>query len=115
MKIKDIYKHIKPLQFYVVHMWMMTELKLTGIQLHTYAVIYGYSQSDFGSFNGDLNYLSEITSYSRQRICSALKELTNKGLILKYNHIINGQNKPSYKCNSEYIPFTKCEWTINKM
>ena len=99
MKLKDNYKLIKPSQFYVVHMWMQTNLHLTGIKLHTYAVIYGFTQAAGSVYNGSLDFISEMTGYSKQKICSCLKELVEDNLI--YKKVL--KNKPQYYCNLDMI------------
>lgn len=82
--------------YYVVQEFMVKELKLKGLQKEIYAIIYGFTQDNETKFCGGLNYLSEWTLSSKQAVISALRELIEKGLIIKTDRIINGINLPLY-------------------
>lgn len=81
---------IKNENYYVVQGWMIKNLKLKGLQLNIYAIIYGFSQLDGQRFTGSLNYLADWNGCSRQAVINALKKLTENGLIEKIDNIING-------------------------
>lgn len=64
--------------------WMIEDLGLSGRELLTYAVIYGFSQDGQSSFNGSLEYLSAWLNISHSNnVLRVLKSLLDKGLITK--------------------------------
>lgn len=67
--------------YYQIQYWMISRLKLKGLKLQLYAIIYGFSQQNQGCFYGTLNYLSEFTGYEATRISKGLKELCKEGLL----------------------------------
>lgn len=82
--------------YYVVQSFMVTELKLKGIEKELYAIIWGFSQGD-NTFNGSLGYLSEWTGYTKQRICDVLKKMVKRGLLVKREIFRDGQKLCVYK------------------
>lgn len=62
--------------------FMRTDLGLKGSELYIYAVIYGFSKQK-KTFSGSLKYLSEVTGFTAVQSCNALKNLVNKGYIIK--------------------------------
>lgn len=82
--------------YYVVQSFMVTELKLKGIEKELYAIIWGFSQGD-NTFNGSLGYLSEWTGYTKQRICDVLKKMVKRGLLAKKEIFRDGQKLCVYK------------------
>lgn len=82
--------------YYVVQSFMVSELKLKGLERELYAIIWGFSQGN-NTFNGSLAYLSEWTGYSKQRICDVLKMLVGRGLLVKKEIFRNGQKLCVYK------------------
>lgn len=76
--------------YYVVQGWMINDLKLKGLQLSIYAIIYGFSQVEGQRFTGSLNYLADWNGCSRQAVINALKVLTERELLIKTDNIING-------------------------
>lgn len=82
--------------YYVVQSFMITELKLKGIEKELYAIIWGFSQGD-NTFNGSLGYLSEWTGYTKQRICDVLKKMVKSGLLVKKEIFRDGQKLCVYK------------------
>ena len=80
---------VKDNTYFSVQAWMVTKLKLKGVERDIYAIIYGYSQDNESDFHGSLNYLSQLTGYTKNGICKALKSLVDKGLISKQDEIVN--------------------------
>jgi len=76
---------IAPYNYYVVQYWMISVLKLRGLKLHVYAIIYGFSQNNEGEYNGSMNYLAKFTGSSRMAVWTALNELEKAGLLEKEN------------------------------
>jgi uncharacterized phage protein (TIGR02220 family) len=95
---------IKDTNYFQVSGWMLNRLKLKGIQLELYAIIYGFSQDGESEFTGSIQYLCEFTGTSRPTVIKALKELTNKEYLLKDEKVINGIKFNRYKVN---LPLVK--------
>lgn len=94
---------IKNENYYITHGWMLNELKLKGAQLQVYSIIYGFSQDGESEFTGSLNYLCGWLGVSKPTVIKALQELTEKGLILKNQLVINGVTFSKYKVNQEIL------------
>lgn len=75
--------------YYVIHGWMINELKLTGNELLVYAIIYGFSQDGETEFNGSLSYMAEMTNSTKRTIINTLNTLEEKGLIRKKQYKTN--------------------------
>lgn len=95
MKIKDS-------TYFSVQAWMVNELNLKGAERDVYAIIYGYSQDGESYFYGSLEYLSQLTGYSRNAICTALKALTEKQLLIKSERMENNIKYCKYRTSSLY-------------
>lgn len=61
----------------------MNDLKLKGIDLLIYAIIYGFSQDGSSVFSGSIRYLQDWTNASRRAVQMSLKSLCDRGLIKK--------------------------------
>ena len=85
--------------YFSVQAWMVTKLKLKGAERDVYAIIHGYSQDGESDFHGSLEYLATLTGYSRNAICTALKNLTDRQLIIKTEKIIHQIKHCRYKIN----------------
>lgn len=96
---------VKDSTYFVVQSWMVTKLNLRTVERDVYAIIYGYSQDGESEFHGSLSYLAELTGYSKQSICKALKSLTEHNLILKEELDISGVKICKYKTNLAYTNF----------
>lgn len=92
--------------YFSVQAWMVTKLKLRGAERDVYAIIYGYSQDGESDYHGSLAYLSELTGYSKNSICTALKSLTEKELIIKKEKISNNIKFVRYTINFDGIQAT---------
>lgn len=85
--------------YFLVQSWMVTKLGLKSVERDCYAIIYGYSQDGESEYHGSLAYMAELTGYSRQTICNALKSLVEKDLILKEDYDISGVRLCKYRVN----------------
>lgn len=85
--------------FFLVSGWMLNRLELKGAALQVFAIIYGFSQDGESYFTGSLQYLSDFTNASKPTIIKALKELVDRGYILKYENEMNGVKFNKYKAN----------------
>lgn len=91
---------IKDENFYLVSGFMVNRLGLKGVPLNVYAIIYGFSQDGESEFTGSLQYLCDFCGgVSKPTIIKALKELTEAGVILRRDEIINSICFPRYKAN----------------
>lgn len=86
--------------YYQISGWMINKLKLKGIELNVYAIIYGFSQDGESEFKGSLKYLSEFTGgTSKPTLIKALKDLTEKKFIIRREEIINKVKFNRYRAN----------------
>lgn len=85
--------------YFSIHGWMVNELNLQGNELMTYAIVYGFSQTEGTKFTGSINYLCDFTNSSRTTIIKCLKTLTEKKLIIKNQKNINGVVFNEYRAN----------------
>ena len=82
---------IQDANFYVIHGWMITKMKLSGRALQVYAIIYGFTQDQETEFNGSLNYIAGwLGTSSRHTVLRAIDDLIEKGLIEKRQAVFNG-------------------------
>ena len=70
--------------------WMVNDLGLKGNELIIYAIIYGFSQTENQTYNGNLQYLADWTNSTKQGVIKSLKSLIEKNLIEKTEKNING-------------------------
>ena len=85
--------------YFSVQAWMVTKLKLRGAERDVFAIIYGYCQDGESDYHGSLAYMAELTGYSRNSICTALKSLTDKQLVLKEEKFVNNIKLVRYTIN----------------
>lgn len=91
---------IKDENFYQVQGWMINRLKLKGVALSIYAIIYGFSQDGENEYTGSLQYLCEFCGgVSKPTVIKALKELVEQKYIYRREEIINGVQFNRYKIN----------------
>lgn len=90
---------------YYIHIqwWMAQRLKLSGNELLTYAIVYGFSQDGESAFLGSSKYVSYALRVSRPTAIKALDSLTSKGLIIKTQEKINDVVFNRYKANLQVI------------
>lgn len=98
---------MKDSNYITIQGWMITQLKLKGAELLSYAIIYGFSQDEQSVFSGTLGYLAEWVGVTKQSICSTLKKLVQKKLIIKIEKVVNGITLYDYKTNLEIVPAIK--------
>jgi len=86
---------------------MINELGLSSNELLTYAIIYGFSQDGSSEFTGSMNYLADFINSTRPTVSKCLKSLTDRGLLIKTDRVIGGQNLPTYRAVD--LDFTPCK------
>lgn len=99
---------IKDTAFFTVQAWMVTKLGLKTVERDIFAIIYGFSQDEESDFHGSLEYLSQLTGYSRNSICTALKSLTDKQLIIKTESETNHIKSCRYRTSHLYAIQATC-------
>lgn len=80
--------HIKLFPF------MPEELNLKGVPYIVFAIIYGFSLNESGSFKGSLDYLMKWTNSTKPSVSNALSYLCERDLIIKEE--INAQGCVKY-------------------
>lgn len=91
-------------EYYInIQWWMAQRLKLSGNELLTYAIVYGFSQDGESAFLGSSKYVSYALRVSRPTAIKALDSLTSKGLIIKTQEKINDIVFNRYKANLQVI------------
>lgn len=89
--------------YIVVLGWFRTKLHLRGNELLTFAVIYGFSQTEGNYFRGGIRYLERWLDVSRATVFNVLKSLMGKGLISPRTRISNGVRFVDYSVPSEIV------------
>ena len=90
---------IRDENYFQVSGWMLNNLNLKGTMLEVYAIIYGFSQDGESYFTGSLQYLSDFTNTSKPTVIKALKELVEKGFLVKQEIEMNGVKFNKYKAD----------------
>ena len=80
--------------FFIIYDSFVNGLRLSGLQMNVYALLYSFCTQGQGSFSGSIPYLARRTGASVNGVRKALSSLTNKGLIEKYR---NDNGFPSYR------------------
>ena len=70
--------------FVLIQGWMVTDLKLKGLDLMVFAIIYSFSQDPDQMFTGTVSYLQEWTNASNAGIRKCLNRLIDQQLIMKF-------------------------------
>ena len=99
------------IEYYTIFRWMREELHLAGAELECYAVINSLSLGDNWYMAGVKN-LVQLLKKSEPTIISALKNLTDKGLIVKEPVVINNTKRNYYKAKKT---FDEKETTFNDL
>lgn len=95
---------MKETTYYCVFRWMATALGLSGNELHTYAIIFGFSQDGETEYKGSSKYLMETLNISKPTALSVLSNLEKKGLIEKRQDNIQGVYFNRYRVVPEKVP-----------
>ena len=84
-------RKVKDENYYSIFGWMTNpkRLGLTGLELKLYAIIFASSQGERDCFFGSIQYLSEFTGSSERGVQKALKNLVDKGYLIKKQKAYN--------------------------
>ena len=83
--------------YWTIEQWMVTELGLTGAELHVYAIIYGYSRNGAGTFFGSNAALCLATGLSERTVRGVLRKLEEQGLLVRSEGFHEGTRTFDYK------------------
>ena len=85
---------------YAIYDFMTRDLRLSGVALRVYALIYSFTAAG-GDCHGSLDYIAERTQASRMSVCRALNLLVTRGYVTKLK---SSPNRPSvYTANLNAI------------
>lgn len=88
---------IKNENYIQIQGWMINDLKLSGNELMTYALIYGFSQDGESKFTGSINYVCSWLNCTRPTASKALAGLVEKKLISKTVVSVNNVHFNQYQ------------------
>jgi len=91
-----LFQRVMNEKFVVISEFMVDKLKLKGVELIVYAVIYGFSQDGESVFSGSQSYLAKWANASTRSVRLALTSLVEKGLITKFDKSVNGVSVAEY-------------------
>ncbi|MFW6273249.1 MAG: helix-turn-helix domain-containing protein, partial [bacterium] len=83
--------------YYVVQGWMIHDLKLSGTELEVFALIHGFTQSGNTYYTASNSFLENFLRKDRKTIIKAVKNLVNRGLIIKNKQMFNKQSTNHYQ------------------
>ena len=89
--------------FYTTFYWMVSDLKLKGAELTTFAIIYSFSQDGVSWFSGSLSYIADFIGVSKQTVITNLKKLIDKGFVVKRERLVNNVQMNDYKVDLEVV------------
>lgn len=88
---------MKDINYITIQGWMRTKLNLKGNELIAYALIYGFTQDEESWFSGSSSYVANWLGIEKRNALEVLKKLTEKGLIIKQEKVVNGAKLVDYK------------------
>lgn len=116
--------NVRSESFFVVHGWMVNNLKLTGCELETFAIVYGFCQDGESEYHGSVSYIADFLCTTRQAVTRALNRLCGKGILKKTSrpggtncYKVDMERVINYNttCNdSSHPPVTKCNTACYK-
>ena len=109
---------VKEGTYITIQSWMRNELDLSGTELLVYAIIYGFSQDGETRYSGSRQYLADWCGCSVRSVQTALNNLTDRGLITKYESFRNNVKLCEYVTNfttSEKISPPSEKSALNKI
>ena len=91
-------------KYFVIHSWMVSCLKLKGLDLMVYAIIYGLCQyGDNHTYNANNSFLVELTGATRNGIQKSLKKLVDNDLLIRSERKHKGLLYVSFKINQDKL------------
>lgn len=90
--------YVKDGSYINIQPFMVRDLELKGNELLVYAIVYGFSQDGESYFTGSIQYLADWTNSTRQGVIKVLKNLTEKGLLKKFE---TGKQTYAYQASKQ--------------
>ena len=91
---------------FLIHDFMVDELKLSGVALSVYALIYSFTKAG-ADCHGSINYICEKVGASYKSVYLALKTLLEKNYIIKLSNNINSPNRYRANIQNDIPPLSK--------
>jgi hypothetical protein len=85
--------------YITIQSWMREDLGLSGNELMTYAVVYGFSQDGESRFTGSRQYIADWCGCTTRSVQTVLNNLTERGLLTKYEYTTNNIKHCEYVAN----------------
>lgn len=89
--------------FITIQGWMITGLNLSGNNLLTFALIFGFCQDEETEFKGSINYVCKWLNCSRPTAIKALNSLVESNLIKKRKEVVSGVTFNRYSINLQVV------------
>lgn len=89
--------------YFQISGWMINKLKLKGVELQVFAIIYGFSQDGRSKFMGSTKYLMAWTGSSRNTVMKAIQSLVEKKYIVKETEEISNVKFNRYQVNLDTL------------
>lgn len=89
--------------YFQISGWMINKLKLKGVELQVFAIIYGFSQDGRSKFMGSTKYLMAWTGSSRNTVMKAIQSLVEKEYIVKETEEISNVKFNRYRVNLDTL------------
>ncbi len=70
--------------------WMISDYHLKGTELDVYCLIWGFTQDEQGCYYGSIKYIADYYEIDTRTVERTLKALEAKGLLRKWQELING-------------------------
>ena len=87
---------VKDENFITIQGWM-TKLNISGNELITYAIIYGFSQDEHSVFCGSASYIAKWLGIYKRNVLEIIQRLEEKGLIEKIEKTVNNVKICDYR------------------
>ena len=92
--------------FFIVYDRFINELKLYGMEILVYSLIYSFCTQGYGCFNGSIKYIANRVGASESGTVKVLKKLTEKGLIIKEDPVRKGIDSARYSLPEYNTPLS---------
>ena len=94
--------------YLIIQGWMINELNLSGNDLMTYALIFGFSKDGESEYTGSLNYLCDWLKCTRKTAIKSLQYLVDNKLIKKTSVTVNNVTFNRYAIITQVVE--KLHW-----
>lgn len=98
---------LKENSYVCIQAFMVNDLHLSGNELITFAVVYGFSQDGETWFTGSRQYIADWCQTTTKSVTANLKKLVEKGLLLKRSKTEHGLTFNDYMVNPLKVPLGK--------